>query len=132
MPGAWIEQLEISVAFQSTDGSVKPDSALAKYGDVKLPKSFLLQAFSSNHKQIILEAGRKSGKSFHIAEDMKNLIDDAGFINTVEKVYKAPIGEWAEGTKMKELGNWSLLELEVGLEGFALALLTRIMGVSTL
>jgi hypothetical protein len=33
---------------------------------------------------------------------------------------------------MKELGHWSLLELEVGLEGFALALLTRVMGVRTL
>jgi len=109
-PGAWIDQYEISIIFQSDDGSVTPDSALGK--------------FSS----IFLEAGEKFGKSLHIAEDMKKYIDDAGFVNTVEKVYKAPIRGWPADRRMKELGHWGLLELEVGMEGFAMALLTRVMG----
>jgi hypothetical protein len=60
---------------------------------------------------------------------MKGYIDAAGFVNTVEKVWKAPIRAWAADPKMKELGNWGLLELEVGIEGFAMALLTRVLGV---
>ena len=64
-----------------------------------------------------------------ICEDMKQYIDDAGFTNTVEKVWKAPHGPWSTDSKMKEIGNWGLLELEVGLEGFAMALLTRVFGV---
>lgn len=64
-----------------------------------------------------------------ICEDMKQYISDAGFANTVEKAWKAPHGPWPTDPKMKEIGNWGLLELEVGLEGFATALLTRVFGV---
>ncbi len=63
---------------------------------------------------------------------MKTQISSTGFINVVEKVFKAPIGPWPRDPKMKELGNWGLLELEVGLEGFMMAFLTRILGVSIL
>lgn len=30
-PGGWIEQYEISVTFQSDDGTVKPDSSMVKF-----------------------------------------------------------------------------------------------------
>jgi hypothetical protein len=83
-----------------------------------------------NVDQLFLEAVNKFGKTLHIAEEMKSCIDAAGFINTVERVWKAPIRGWAADSKMKELGHWGLLNLEVGLEGFAMALLTRVMGVS--
>lgn len=63
---------------------------------------------------------------------MKRYIDDAGFINTIEKVWKAPHGPWHTDQKMKDIGNWGLLELEVGLEGFSMALLTRVLGVRDL
>jgi len=60
---------------------------------------------------------------------MKGYIDAAGFINTVEKIWKAPVRGWATEPKMKELGHWGLLELETGLEGFVMALLTRVLEV---
>jgi hypothetical protein len=63
---------------------------------------------------------------------MKKYIDSAGFINTVEKVYKVPIRGWARDPKMKEIGMWSQLELDRGVEGFILALFTRVMGVRAL
>lgn len=40
-----------------------------------------------------------------------------------------PIGKWALDPKMKELGLWGLINFEVGLEGFSLALLTRVLEV---
>ncbi len=61
---------------------------------------------------------------------MKAYIDAVGFVNTVEKVWKAPIRGWAAEPKMKEIGHWGLLELEMGLEGFTMALLTRVLRVS--
>jgi hypothetical protein len=76
-----------------------------------------------------MEVAEKTGKSATICEDMKQYIDDAGFINTVEKVWKAAHGPWPADPKMKEIGNWGLLELEVGMEGFQLALLTRVPDV---
>ena len=57
---------------------------------------------------------------------MKSYIDAAGFVNTVEKIWNAPVRGWAVEPKIKELGHWGLLELETGLEGFAMALLTRV------
>jgi len=60
---------------------------------------------------------------------MKELIDAAGFVNTAEKVWKAPHGSWPADPKMKEIGNWGFLELDVGLEGFCLAPMTRLFGV---
>jgi hypothetical protein len=63
---------------------------------------------------------------------MKQYIEDAGFINVTQREWKAPLGPWAAGAKWKEVGNWGLLELEVGLEGFAMAPLTRVYGVSGL
>jgi SAM-dependent methyltransferase len=111
-PGAWMEQLEISVGFHSDDGSVVPDSALARFGP------------------LFREASIRFGKPLDIASKMKSQIDDIGFVNTVEKVWKVPIRGWAAEPRMKELGHWGLLELDVGLEGFAMALLTRVLGVS--
>jgi hypothetical protein len=64
-----------------------------------------------------------------INEDMKRYIEDTGFINVVGKEWKAAHGPWPQDPRQKEIGNWGLLELEVGLEGFALAPATRVLGV---
>jgi hypothetical protein len=61
---------------------------------------------------------------------MRQEIQAAGFTNVVEKVYKTPIGGWAADPKLRELGQWALLGLDTGLEGYAMAPLTRVMGVS--
>jgi hypothetical protein len=53
----------------------------------------------------------------------------AGFINLREETFKTPMGEWSSDPKLRELGRWNLLQFDVGLEGFAMQLLTREMGV---
>jgi hypothetical protein len=63
---------------------------------------------------------------------MKEEIENAGFVNVVEKVFKAPIGPWPADPKLQELGRWTLLGFDTGLEGFVLAILTRTLGVSLL
>jgi hypothetical protein len=57
-------------------------------------------------------------------------MEDAGFINVVEKDYKFPIGRWPADTRMKELGMWFRAYFEDGMEGYAMALLTRVLKVS--
>ena len=59
---------------------------------------------------------------------MTKEIEKAGFVNVVEKVYKTPIGGWAADPKLRELGDWALLGFDVGLEGYCLATMTRVMG----
>jgi hypothetical protein len=76
------------------------------------------------------EAGRRTGQSFRISDFMRQEIETAGFVNVVEKIYKTPIGGWAADPKLRELGQWALLGIDTGLEGYTLATLTRVMGVS--
>ena len=58
-------------------------------------------------------------------------MESVGFVNIVEKIYKSPIGAWPQDPKLRELGRWSQLGAETGLEGHVLATLTRVFGVSS-
>ena len=61
---------------------------------------------------------------------MKTTIQEAGFVNVVEKVFKTPLGSWPADPKLQEIGKWTLLGFDIGLEGYAMAGMTRVMGVS--
>ncbi len=69
------------------------------------------------------------GKTFRILDLQKQYITDAGFKNVVEQRYKMPVGPWSSDPKLKEIGRWHLLECFQGIEGWSVALLTRVMGV---
>lgn len=69
------------------------------------------------------------GKTFRILDLQKQYIIDAGFENVVEQRYKMPVGPWSSDPKLKEIGRWHLLECFQGIEGWSMALLTRVMGV---
>jgi hypothetical protein len=77
-------------------------------------------------------AGEITGQSFTVADTMKSDIEKAGFVNVVEQIFKVPLGGWAADPKLKELGLWALLSFDTGLEGYALATLTRVLGVSAI
>lgn len=111
-PGGWYQQIEMSVDPTSDDDTVTDDGIFAMWGRVSL------------------EAGDKFGKDLRIHEQMKGLIEDAGFDSVVEKVYKWPIGPWSDDPHLKQLGLWNLLHWEEGIEGWSMALLTRVLGVS--
>ena len=101
----------MSVAPQSDDGSVTEDSIFAVWGRVSL------------------EAGDKFGKTLRIVDQSKGLMQDAGFEDVVEHRFKLPIGGWSSDPKLKDIGRWNQLHWEEGIEGWCMALLTRIMGV---
>jgi hypothetical protein len=58
---------------------------------------------------------------------MKDKIVRAGFVNVVERTYKVPLGGWPADPRLRELGQWALLGFLSGLEGYALATLTRVL-----
>ncbi|TAQ83533.1 hypothetical protein B7494_g8143 [Chlorociboria aeruginascens] len=109
-PGGWFEQVEISIDFKTDDGTIKPGSPLLKL------------------TELFTEAGEISGQTFRTFEIMKPSLEAAGFVNVVERIFKSPIGTWPSNPKMKELGRWGLLGLDVGLEGYTMAPLTRLLG----
>jgi hypothetical protein len=61
---------------------------------------------------------------------MKPMIAASGFENVTETVIKTPIGGWAADPKLRELGRWALLGFDIGLEGYAMATLTRVLNAS--
>lgn len=77
-PGGWIEQVEPDILFKADDGTVHPDSAMAKWGP------------------LLLEAGEKMGHKLNTLDMMRGLIEEAGFVSTQEKVIRFPHGSWAK------------------------------------
>lgn len=72
------------------------------------------------------------GKTFKILDLQKQfLLDHGGFKNVTEQRYKMPVGPWSRDKKLKEVGRWHLLECYEGIEGWSMAMLTRLMGVSS-
>lgn len=108
-PGGWLEQLEMSIVFRSDDGTVTDDHVFSVWS------------------RTFIEAGEKFGKTFRIADLARGYIEHAGFVQVVEKKFKLPVGGWSSDPKYKELGQWNLIHCEKGIEGWAMALLTRIM-----
>ncbi|KAH8794129.1 methyltransferase-like protein [Hyaloscypha finlandica] len=106
-PGGYIEQVEISINIRSDNGTVGPDSPL-----------------------LFEQAGNITGCTFQISESMKPMIAASGFENVTETVIKTPIGGWAADPKLRELGRWALLGFDIGLEGYAMATLTRVLNAS--
>jgi hypothetical protein len=81
-------------------------------------------------KQLFTKVGEITGQSFRISDTMRDNIKEAGFVNVVEKVFKTPLGGWPADPKLKEIGRWTLLGFDIGLEGYVMAGLTRALKVS--
>lgn len=112
VPGGWYQQIEMSVVLKSDDGSVKEGSIFDQWGKVSL------------------EAGDKFGKDLRIHEQIKGYVTDAGFEDVVEMVYKWPVGPWAKDEYMKHFGAYNRIHWQEGIEGWSMALLTRVLNVS--
>ncbi|EEP77711.1 conserved hypothetical protein [Uncinocarpus reesii 1704] len=108
-PGGWFDQLEMSIQFQSDDGSVKDDHILSIWS------------------RTFTEIGEKLGKTFRIAELAKGYMEEAGFEEVTEVKFKLPVGGWNSDKHLKDLGRWNLIHCEQGIEGWAMALLTRVL-----
>lgn len=116
-PGGYYEQLECSVYCHPDDDSAPDGSPLRRWGEL-----FTL-------------AGEKTGKPVDVLDRQRQWLIDGGFEGVVEQRFKMPIGLWPSakteyGRKMKEIGKWRLLEVETGMEGWALALMTRVLGMT--
>lgn len=105
--------MEWSIHQKSDDGTLAYDSPLAQWG------------------RDAIALCDEIGKTAEIAEKMGGLIRDAGFVDIYERKYKWPIGTWSSDPNSKKIGHWNLRQnWEQGLEGWAMALYTRIWGVS--
>lgn len=106
-PGGWIEQVELDVRVMSDDDSLPPDSLVAGWG----PN--------------FLGCGDRAGRSLATQTTMREKIEQAGFTNVHERLYKCPIGKWPRDRTLKEAGRINFEHWSGGLEGWAMFLLTK-------
>ncbi len=57
-------------------------------------------------------------------------MEEAGYTDVVERWDVWANGRWPKDARLKELGVWTLENILMGLEGFSLALLTRVLNWS--
>lgn len=76
------------------------------------------------------EASARLGRPLDVSPQYAKMMEQAGFVDIVFQKYKWPTNAWPRDRKMKTLGYWTLANVEPGLEGLFLALLTRGMGMS--
>ena len=77
-----------------------------------------------------MAGGAALGKDFTRARRYKELLEEIGFVDVVEKRTQFPIGTWALGAKMKTLGAWMRADLLAGLQGMSMAIMTRGLGMT--
>lgn len=71
-PGGYVESFEAAPRFESDDGTVRDDSAMAQWG------------------RLFVEGGKKIGRSFTMVDEgtQKSAMEKAGFINIQEHEVK--------------------------------------------
>ena len=105
-----MELQDFAVPFDCDDDTLTGDTQLYQLG------------------RLFLEASKAIGRPLDVASTYKNLMVKAGFVDVVERRLKWPVGVWRKDRFFKDLGYWNSANLDVGLEGLLMALLTRGLG----
>ncbi|TDZ37908.1 putative methyltransferase tdiE [Colletotrichum spinosum] len=106
-PGGYLEIQETDIHVRSADGTLKPEHALSRWG------------------QLIMEAALKLGSAHFDPLKLKELMADAGFEDVSMSLYKFPTNTWPKEEKFKELGMWNHQNFMDGIEALTMAHFTR-------
>lgn len=111
-PGGWFELQDLYMPILSDDGTMPKDCAWQKWND------------------IFGDAVKKLGRDYSWAVKYKEWMEQIGFENVRELKYKIPINTWPKDRFMKRLGEWNLINMIEGLEGYTMRLFTTVGGMS--
>lgn len=76
----------------------------------------------------MLEASIKMGRPLNSPPLYADWMYEAGFVNVRSSLYKWPSNTWPKGKKDKTLGLWNMINTLDGLDGFTMAMFTRVLG----
>lgn len=94
------------------DGTLTEDSALWKW------------------MLLVMEGMDRLGRPVRAAQQWKEIMEAVGFEDVVETIFKWPTNRWPRAKSYKDLGMWSLANMDQALEAATLAPLTRTLGWS--
>ncbi|SLM33355.1 S-adenosyl-L-methionine-dependent methyltransferase-like [Lasallia pustulata] len=106
-PGGYVEVQEIDPRMTSDDDSLHPDN------------------ISSVWSTLICEASENYGRPIPRATEYKYWLEEAGFAEIRETIYKRPTNTWPKNKQLKEVGKFQLVNYTEGLEGLSVGLFTR-------
>jgi SAM-dependent methyltransferase len=81
-PGGWVEFQDWDLRWYSEDGSLKPDSALAKWVD------------------LLVEASKKMGRDHLPGGKLEGWVRDAGFTEVHHQKFRIPVGRWPKDERL--------------------------------
>ncbi|KAF9873156.1 methyltransferase domain-containing protein [Colletotrichum karsti] len=111
-PNGWFEIDDLALPVGCDDDTLTKDSAISRWHGA------------------VAEASEKLGRPLVSMSTHLDPIKKAGFVDIGFKEYKWPLNSWPRDPKLKELGSFQCVNLDLGLEGLSLALLTRVLGWS--
>jgi hypothetical protein len=74
---------------------------------------------------LLVQGSTALGRSLTEPLYHRDRLQDAGFTNIEQRLYKWPTNSWPRDKKHKEIGLWTLANIDRGLEGISMAVLTR-------
>ncbi|EPS41778.1 hypothetical protein H072_4283 [Dactylellina haptotyla CBS 200.50] len=101
-PGGYLELLEPDSNMLCDDNSISPDAPLWKWNE------------------LFLEAGEKAGRSLVEAPNHKKSMQEAGFVEIQEDIFKLPNSPWPKDKHLKEVGAFHMASFLEALEGLSL------------
>lgn len=110
-PGGWVEAQEFDLNPLSDDDSFPPNSMILKWHE-------------EFHKGMLLGGCNMRGS----AQEVKQHMEDAGFVNVGVVEMKLPMSPWNQDKKSKEAGGFAMLSMMEDLSGMSLAVFTRLLG----
>jgi len=111
-PGGWVEAQEHDVRVSSDDDSVERATEVVQWF------------------KTVDEASEKFGKKMDVADNQKQWMIDAGFVDVQDVIYKVPLGRWPKDPKLKEQGLYFLAQSVDAIEPVSMALFTRVLNLS--
>ncbi|KAB8226133.1 S-adenosyl-L-methionine-dependent methyltransferase [Aspergillus novoparasiticus] len=110
-PEGWVEFQDWDVDVYSEDGSIKGTSVEKYYS-------------------VVCGSFTKAGFIISPCPHLGEWLQEAGFEEIHVEKYRASVGGWPKDKYYKTVGVWNLLQVEIGFEAGAMAVLTRFEGWS--
>jgi hypothetical protein len=109
-PGGYFEAQEVLCIPETDDNTLPPDSAFMKW-------IYEIKAASD-----------EADRPLCVGPQLKGWLEEVGFEDVHESLYKIPVNGWPRGRALKHIGQMWQRNLMNGLSGFSLGLLHRIRG----
>ena len=77
-----------------------------------------------------VDAAKQGGRIVQPGLELEKWIREAGFEDIHHERLRIPVGLWPKDKQLKEVGAFNLVQLRQGLEGFSMALFTRVLNWS--